>query len=718
MAHHHLRAAFIRRWWASSASKQLHRAMSSFAYPAVRRSDHVDILHGRSVPDPYRWLEDPDSAETKAFVESQNKVTQAFIAKSAARESIKTKYTALNNYEKNGTPMRAGDAYYFFHNSGLQAQSVLYKMDSLDAPRKVFLDPNTMSSQGTVSISNYSFSESGKYFAYALSKGGSDWVDVHVRETADNAALSLESKPLEWVKFSSMSWTIDDLGFFYNRFAKPAATDADKKGTETDANKNPMIYYHKIGTPQETDPLVWSDKENPDHMFSTTVTEDGKYLVLSVGAGTNSERMIHVAPLTGELVAEYRYIANDGTLFWFVTTLDAPNRKVVKYDLAAPEKGFVDVIPESKSVLALTNVVNDNKLVIVYIEDVKHVMYMYDLRTGLPAEPAKLPLPEGSVVATLSGDRKHTELFYSYTSYLTPGTINRFDFTTNTQTVYRKNEVAGLNSDDFETRQVFFTSKDGTRVPMYLISHKNTPVNGNSPVLLYGYGGFNIPVMPSFSPMFLSFVQNFKDGIVAVANIRGGGEYGEKWYHGGRRNVKQNVFDDFQYAARHLIDAGHTSKGKIAIYGGSNGGLLVGACINQAPELFGAGIAAVGVLDMYRFHKFTIGAAWTSDYGNPDKAEDFEVLTKYSPLHNVDGSKTYPAVLITTGDHDDRVVPLHSHKFLATLQYHLKDNPKPLLGRIETDAGHGAGKSTQQRIEEGTDILAFVGLALGAETRA
>ncbi|KAI8998164.1 prolyl oligopeptidase [Gaertneriomyces semiglobifer] len=706
-----------------------------FTYPNARKDESVvENLHGYDVPDPYRWLEDPDSPETQEFVEAQNKTFFQFIEKNPYREQFKEKLTNLWNYEKFGCPFKRGDNYYYFHNSGLQPQSVLYQQSSLEAEAKPFFDPNALSEDGTVSLNTYGFSKSGRFFAYGLSASGSDWVTIHVRETREGAAAEYEGTPIQWAKFTGIHWTHDDKGFFYTRFPNPGTT-SDKAGTETDSNKNAMLCYHRLGTSQDEDIVIHKDPENPEHLFSAQVSDDGKYVIISTTRSCDPEVKIYIVELEKEFarngkneitqapevlkivddfIAEFSYVTNEGPVFWFETALQAPKRRIVKYDLTKPKDGFVEVIPESEDVLALNNVVDGDKLVLVYLHDVKHVARLYDLRTGAPLTPKELPLPLGSIIGSMAGRKEDTEVFYSFSSFTTPGSIIRFDFKSMQHSVYREAKVNGLKADLLQTKQVFFTSKDGTRVPMYIISRNDTVLDGNNPTMLYGYGGFDISITPSFAVTWLTFIQHMK-GVVAVANIRGGGEYGqEQWYDQGKLGKKQNVFDDFQYAAKWLIENNYTSSKKLAINGGSNGGLLVGACVTQAPELFAAGVAEVGVLDMYRFHKFTIGHAWTSDYGNPDTKEDFEVLRKYSPLHNVRPNTRYPAILIMTGDHDDRVVPLHSHKFVATLQYHAKANPSPIMERVETKAGHGAGKSTKQRIEEATDKFSFLGLVLGA----
>ncbi|TPX63319.1 hypothetical protein SpCBS45565_g06684 [Spizellomyces sp. 'palustris'] len=714
-----------------------------FDYPAVRRDETVaEVLHGKEVKDPYRWLEDPDSEETKAFVEAQNKLFYNFVEKNPYRKSFKEKLTNLWNYERFGTPFKRGDNYYYFHNSGLQAQAVLYKLKSLDGTPKTFLDPNELSEDGTVSLNTYGFTKSGKFFAYGLSASGSDWVTIHVRETDDGASMDYESKPIKWAKFTSIEWTHDDKGFFYNRYPKPEHTTSDKAGTETDANKNAMLFYHKIGrlcaigTPQEEDVLVYKP-DDPDFIVHAEISDDGKFLIMNVCRSCDPEKKLYILDLektyekngkremtanpeivkvVDEFTAEFDYVTNEGSVFWFQTTLNAPKRRIVKYDLADPQKGFVEVIPESEDVLSFNRVADEDKLILAYLHDVKHVVRLYSLKSGESLTPKELPLPLGSIIGSLTGRKEDKEIFYSFSSFTTPGMIYRFDFRTLKHSVFKETQA-----DILQTKQIFYTSKDGTKVPMYIISRKDTPLDGNNVTLLYGYGGFNVSILPSFAVTWTSifivmdtFVQHMK-GVVAVANIRGGGEYGqEKWYDQGKRDKKQNVFDDFQAAAKWLVENKYTNPKKLGINGGSNGGLLVGACLNQAPELFGCGIADVGVLDMLRFHKFTIGHAWTSDYGDPDNKDDFDVLLKYSPLHTVRSDKPYPAVLITTGDHDDRVVPLHSHKFLTTLQHTARNNPQPIMIRVETKAGHGAGKSTQQRIEEATDKFSFLGLTLGA----
>lgn len=691
------------------------------------KDNQVDILHGVKVADPYRWLEDPNAKETQDFVSTQNQLFSSYIDASL-RDKFKSALTHLYNYEKIGVPFKHGDWYYYYHNTGLQPQYVLHRKKSLNGPSSVFLDVNRLSQDGTISISSTAMSETARYFAYALSSSGSDWVKVYVRDTKEEADIPLEKSPLEWVKFTSLSWTHDDKGFFYTRYPKPKDLEDEKAGTETDSNTNSSIYYHYLNTNQDKDQLCFSIPQDPKHMPGLVVSFDGKYVIVTISESCDPCNKLYIASLdkfdgsdasltftriVDEFKAEFSYITNDDSVFWFVTTLDAPRKRIVKYDLKHPELGFQTVIPESKDVLDEVNIADNDKLILVYLSDVKHIVKIHSLYTGQELQ-ARLELPVGSMIQSLRSKRSVSEIFYSFSSFTSPGTIYRYDFASNETSLYQETKVNGLKPMDFfETKQVFYSSKDGTKIPMYLVYKKGLELDGSHPVLLYGYGGFNISITPRFSVSWITFIQHFH-GVLAIANIRGGGEYGEEWYKQGKLNVKQNVFDDFIHGAKYLIQEKYTSPKHLAINGGSNGGLLVGACINQAPELFGCAIADVGVMDMLRFHKFTIGHAWTSDYGNPDVENDFKVLLKYSPLHNVRSGVTYPSTLICCADHDDRVVPLHSLKLLATLQDTLGANPNPIMGRIETKAGHGAGKSTSQILDESSDKYTFLAMSVGA----
>ncbi|RIA79520.1 prolyl endopeptidase [Glomus cerebriforme] len=703
----------------------------TWAYPKVRRDeDLVEHLHGYRVADPYRWLEDPDSEETKAFVNAQNALTSKYLESYPYKEKFHKSLTKMFDYEKYGCPWKYGDNYYHFHNSGLQAQNVLYQLKgSLDASREEFFNPNTLEADGTAALNIYSFSKDGNYFSYGISKSGSDWVTVYVRKTINDEE---GKKPLpdviEWVKFSSLSWTVDEKGFFYNRFPEPRKTG--DKGTETDSNKDSMLYYHRLGTSQSEDILVYKDPENPEYIFTGLTTMDGQFVIIDVTKDCEPVNKIYLIDLkktnyqiienhdfikiVDNFDAEYFYLANDDSTFYFKTNANAPRYKIVKYDLTNSEQGFVDVIKEHPSdVLSDANVIADTKLVLTYMHDVCDRMYIHELSTGKFIK--ELPLEIGCIESFM-GRREDQEFFFKFVSFLNPGIIYRYDFSKDLLTEYNKTKVNGLNSDKMETKQVFVESKDKTKIPIFIIKPKDINFDGNNPTFLYGYGGFNVCISPMFSTSWLSFVQHF-NGVVVVSNLRGGGEYGEEWHRAGRFANKQNVFDDFQAVAKWLIDNNITRSGKLAINGGSNGGLLVGACINQAPELFGAAVADVGVMDMLRFHKFTIGHAWKSDYGDPDKKEDFEYIYKYSPLHNVQTKKPYPAVLLTTSDHDDRVVPLHSYKYISQLQYAAKNNPHPLIIRIDTKAGHGAGKPTQKKIDEAIDKFSFIVMSIDAEWR-
>lgn len=726
-------------------------------YPDTRRDESiVDNLHGHEVRDPYRYLEDPDSKETQTFVEQQSQLFNEYIEnptkfdegstksdKGTLRDRYLDALTEIWNYEKVGCPTKHDDSYYYFKNTGLQPQSVLLKIPngSVDLSKgEPFIDPNKFSEDGTVALSSVRFSKSGKIAAYSISTSGSDWQEIHVRLATAKVDEPDNEAPLDDVKFSGISWTHDDKGFFYNKYPKPSGKkEGDDKGTATDSNINCTVYYHHIGQPQSSDPVIFKDPENPKYFFYVEVSDDGKYLILTARAGTDSNNKVYITSLdsavckeTGNILpydkwrnswdklvdnfeAEYEYITNEGTIFYFQSTLDSPRRRIVKIDVLDKQcRTFKEFVPQSKTdVLQSSRVVDNNKLILTYLHDVKNIVKIFEIPTGKELESLNIPL--GSVVGNITGKKESSEIFYSFYNFTTPGTIYRHDFKENKNSKFYETNVPGLDSSILQTEQIFYKSKDGTKVPMYIVRRKDTPLNGDNVTLLYGYGGFDISILPSFSLSWITFI--VKTGaVVAIANIRGGGEYGKEWHDGGRLKNKQNVFDDFQYAAKYLISNKYTSPKRLAINGGSNGGLLVGACLNQAPELFACGVAQVGVMDMVRFHKFTIGHAWISDYGDPDVKEDFEVLYKYSPLHNIVKDGKYPAVLVMTADHDDRVVPSHSLKYLANLQYLAGKSsiPRPLLGRIETKAGHGAGRSTQQTIKETADKLAFIGLATGS----
>ncbi|GCL34535.1 prolyl endopeptidase [Planktothrix agardhii CCAP 1459/11A] len=673
---------------------------SIFSYPQTRKSDQVDNYHGVTVADPYRWLEDLDSEETASWVEAQNAVTFGYLNQIPAKETIKQRLTQLWDYEKYGIPFKQGNRYFYFKNDGLQNQSILYVLDSLDAEPEVLLDPNILSDDGTVALSGMSISEDGNLIAYGLSTSGSDWQEWKVRDINTKEDLS---DHLKWVKFSGASWTHDHQGFYYSRYDQPQ----DGKPLE-EINYFQKLYYHRLGTDQSEDTLIY---ERPDHKewgFNGFVTEDGKYLIISVWKGTESKNLVFYQDLTqpntevieliSEFEASYSFIDYQGDIFWFTTDLDASRSRVIAIDINT--KIPTEIIPEAPETLEGVNILN-NQFIADYLKDAHTQMKIFNLDGSFVRE---IELPGIGSVGGFGGKRYDTETFYSYTSFTAPNTIYRYNLITGESTIYRQAQV-DFNPDDYETQQIFYPSKDGTLIPMFITAKKGVELNGNNPTILYGYGGFNISLTPSFSISRLVWLE--MGGVYAIANLRGGGEYGENWHQAGTKLKKQNVFDDFISAAEWLIEKRYTSAEKLAIMGGSNGGLLVGACMIQRPDLFAAVLPAVGVLDMLRFHKFTIGWAWCSDYGSPENPEEFQALYAYSPLHNLKPGTAYPATLITTGDHDDRVVPAHSFKFASALQeHHIGENP--VLIRIETKAGHGAGKPTDKVIEEIADQFAFL----------
>ncbi|MBD2362428.1 S9 family peptidase [Anabaena minutissima FACHB-250] len=672
-------------------------------YPHTHKNDQVDNYHGTLVVDPYRWLEDPDSEETKAWVEAQNQITFAYLEEIPAREKIKQRLTKLWDYEKYGIPFKEGENYFYFKNDGLQNQSVLYTLKSLNSEPRVLLDPNKLSEDGTVALSGVTVSDNGKLLAYGLSTSGSDWQEWQVRDVETGADLP---EQIKWVKFSGVSWTHDNQGFFYSRYDEP-----NEQTKLEDVNYYQKLYYHRLGTPQTEDILIYHRPDQKEWGFNGDVTEDGKYLIISVWLGTDSRNLVFYKDLTntnGEVVelinqfeADYSFIDHDDSVFYFRTDLDAPRGRVIAIDTNNPAKeAWQEIIPQTEATLEGVNILN-NQFVADYLKDAHSQIKFFDLNGIFIRE---VELPGLGSVGGFGGKRYDTETFYIFTSFTTPGTIYRYDMVTGKSEIF-KQPIIDFNPGDYETKQVFYESKDGTPVSMFITHKKGMQLDGNNPTYLYAYGGFRVSLTPSFSVNMLVWME--MGGVYAMPNLRGGGEYGEEWHQAGMKEKKQNVFDDFIAAAEWLINHNYTKTAKLAIAGGSNGGLLVGACMTQRPELFGAALPAVGVMDMLRFHKFTIGWAWTAEYGSPDHPEDFPTLYAYSPLHNLKLGITYPATLITTADHDDRVVPAHSFKFAATLQAaHAGD--APTLIRIETKAGHGAGKPTAKIIEEAADKWAFL----------
>ncbi|HEU4563474.1 MAG TPA: prolyl oligopeptidase family serine peptidase [Gemmatimonadaceae bacterium] len=685
----------------------------AFHYPATRRSSQVDVYHGTRVEDPYRWLEDTDSPETRAWIEAQNELTFAYLATIPEREQIRQRLTELWNYPKYGVPFKRKGRYFYFQNSGLQNQSVLYVQEGLDGAPRVLLDPNTLSTDGTVALSTIGVSDNGRWLGYGISRSGSDWQEFRVRDVSTERDLP---DVLKWVKFSGLAWTKDNKGFFYSRYDEPKDTNAMLA-----VNRNQKLYYHRLGTPQEKDELIFDSPEHPDWGVTAEVSDDGQFAVLTISQGTDTRNRLYfidldtpgkpkvtnpVVRLFDDFDASYEFIDNVGTMFYVRTDQAAPRGRVIAVNIEQPARAsWRSVIPQGEDALASVDIVG-GRFVAHYLKDAHSVVRFFGPTGDAMGE---LSLPGLGTVGGLGGRRDDRELFYSFTSFLRPPTVFRHDFKKGTSATFREPKLA-FDAAPYETRQVFYTSKDGTRVPMFITAKKGVKLDGNNPTLLYGYGGFDISLTPSFSASRLVWLE--MGGIYAVANIRGGGEYGKAWHEEGTKARKQNVFDDFIAAAEYLQKSGYTSPKKLAIQGGSNGGLLVGAVMTQRPELFGVALPAVGVMDMLRFHKFTIGWAWVSDYGSSDDSTQFEVLRKYSPLHNLKPGTHYPATLATTADHDDRVVPGHSFKFAAALQA-AQGGPAPVMIRIDTKAGHGAGKPTTKVIDQAADEMAFAVKNLG-----
>lgn len=678
-------------------------------YPATQRSNQTDHYHGVSVADPYRWLEEPDSAETKAWVKAENELTFGYLAKLKNRSAIRGRLTELWNYERFGLPVKRGDYYFYTRNDGLQNQSVLFVADSLNGKPRQLIDPNAWSEDGSVDLANWTISKDGKLLAYAQATAGSDWKEWRVLDVASGEPLS---DHLKWVKFSGVSWTPDSKGFYYSRYAEPA------EGEEfTASNYHQKLYYHRLGEPQSADKLIYERPDEKEWGFGGDVSEDGKLLTISVWRGSERKSQLFYQRLDDpkakvvELItgfdAEYQLLGNDGDRLYLATDLNAPNSRVVAIDLAKPDQAdWVELIPEQKEVLETVSLVGD-QFIAEYLQNARSVVRRFDLN-GKPL--GEVTLPGIGSAGGFGGRRDSTETFYYFTSYTRPTTIYRYDLPTEKSEVFRQ-PTAPFNPDDFETKQVFFKSTDDTRVPMFITYRKGTKWDGKRPTILYGYGGFNISLTPSYSPANLAWLE--AGGVYVVANLRGGGEFGREWHEGGMGENKQQVFDDFIAAANYLIENDYTDQKHLAIRGGSNGGLLVGAVMTQRPDLFAVALPAVGVHDMLRYHKFTIGWAWVGEFGSADDADQFKVLKAYSPLHNIKPGVEYPATMIITADHDDRVVPAHSFKFAAELQQAQAKNGPPTLIRIETSAGHGAGKPTTKRIDEAADIFAFTSSFIG-----
>jgi prolyl oligopeptidase len=674
----------------------------TLTYPHAKTVDQIDDYHGTKVADPYRWLEDTDSTDTREWIDAENKLTFGYLDQIPYRQAIHDRLKTLWNYERYGVPEQQGSRYFYQHNNGLQNQNVLLVADSVTAEPHLLLDPNTLSADGTVALTGHAISDDGKLLAYGTSASGSDWMEWRVRDVDTGKDLSDD---LKWVKFSGASWTKDGNGFFYSRYDEPKAGAPLR-----DANYFHKLYYHRLGTPQSEDKLIYDRPDNKEMGFSGDVTDDGRYVIITVWQGTSPKNRLYYKDLTDpnsqviklldDFDAQYQFLDNDGPVFWIKTDLEAPRGRVIAIDTRHPERtSWKTIVPQSADKLEHANIIN-NTFVLSYLKDAQTDVRIYDLDGKFLHN---VDLPGIGTAEGFGGKRKYKETFYAFTSFTIPTTIYRYDLSAAKSAVFRQPKV-DFDSSKYETKQVFFTSKDGTRVPMFITAKKGLKLDGQNPVLLYAYGGFNISLTPAFSVGNAVWLE--MGGVYAQPNLRGGGEYGEEWHEAGTLLRKQNVFDDFIGAAEWLTANKYTSPGKLAIRGGSNGGLLVGACVTQRPDLFGAALPAVGVMDMLRFHKFTIGWAWTSDYGSSDDANQFKALYAYSPLHNLKPGTKYPATFITTADHDDRVVPGHSFKFAATMQAD-QAGSAPILIRIETKAGHGAGKPISKLIEEAADTWAF-----------
>ena len=682
-------------------------AQTAIKYPVSKKVEQVDDYFGVKVSDPYRWLEDINSADTKAWVEAQNKVTFDYLSTIPQREQIKSRLTELWNYEKFSAPFKEGGKYFYFKNDGLQNQYVLYVADSVTDKGRVLLDPNTLSADGTVALSGLAISKDGKTMAYGLSAAGSDWQEWRFRNVETGADLP---DHLKFIKFSGASWTKDGKGVFYSRYPEP-----DEKSKLSAVNHYQKLYYHKLGTPQSEDVLIYERPDDKEMGISADVTEDGRWLAITVWKGTSPNVAIYykdlskpdspIVPLDSSFQHGYSFIGNDGATFYYKTDLGAPRGTIVSRDVSNEKSGFTPIVPQAAETIESVSLIN-NQFVVSYLKDAYTQVRIFD-KTGKAARNVELP---GIGAANgFGGKQADTETFYTFSSFTTPPTIYRYDMKTGKSEVFRKSDVK-FSGADYEVKQVFYKSKDGTKVPMFIVHKKGLKLDGTNPTLLYGYGGFSVSMTPYFSVTLLAWLE--AGGVYAMPNIRGGAEYGEEWHVAGTKLKKQNVFDDFIAAAEYLINEKYTSPKKLAIRGGSNGGLLVGAVLNQRPELFGAAIPEVGVMDMLRFTEFTIGAAWTSDYGSPKIKEEFAAIYRYSPLHNIKPGTKYPAVMVTTADTDDRVFPAHSFKYAAALQA-AQGGEAPVLIRIETKAGHGAGKPTAKIIEEAADIYGFLMKSLG-----
>lgn len=673
---------------------------STYHYPDTRKENQVDNYFGTKVADPYRWLEDDNSTETKAWVTEENKLTSDFLAQIPYRDAIKKRITELYNYPRMSAPYRAGDYYFYTKNDGLQPQNVYYYQKGLTATPQVFIDPNAMNSAGTTSVNLIGFSNDRKYVAYTVAESGSDWQTIYVKEVATNTTLT---DKLQWTKFSGAAWYKN--GFFYSGYEAP------EKGAELSAaNKYQRVYYHQLGDPQSSDVVIWEDREHPLRYVGAQTTEDEKFLVLNISEGTDGTEIYYqdlrnrhsgFRKVFEGFKYNYTVLDDEGENLFVWTNNGAKNYQVVVVDPKNPGKeNWKPLIPEKPELLQNVYTVG-GKIITEYLKDATSRIYQYNRMGAMERE---VTLPGLGTVTGFGGEKDDKTVFYSFTSFTTPASIYQYDIPSGLSAIYKKPDVK-FNPDDYVTKQFFYNSKDGASIPIFIVYKKGTKLNGKNPTLLYGYGGFNIPLTPAFSASRMAFLEN--GGVYALANLRGGSEYGEKWHEAGMLLKKQNVFDDFIAAAEYLINQKYTSKDYLAIIGRSNGGLLVGACETQRPELYKVCFPGVGVMDMLRYHKFTVGWGWAVEYGSSDDSTNFKNLYSYSPLHNIKPGTHYPATLITTADHDDRVVPAHSFKYAATLQA-AQGGDAPILIRIDTNAGHGGGRPVAKVIDEDTDIYSFM----------
>ena len=720
---HHLRIRFRRVRKALPAVfllPALAACGGGYDYPETRKEDISEELHGVSIEDPYRWLEDDQAPEVLEWVDAQNEVTFDHLRSLPGREAIRGRLLELQDHARQSAPFRFGEQWFVRANDGLQDQDVLYRIESPgEDPTgwEVLLDPNELSEDGTTSVGMTAFTEDGALLAYGLAEAGSDWREFHVMEVDSGEKLD---DHLRWIKYSEASWTHDNGGFFYSRYPEP-----DPDAAQGGINQNMTVWYHALGTAQDADTLIYARPEFPNRLVGAQVSDDGRYAVFSISEGVDQRNGIHIldlgraespsfdgeiVPVLDEFDAYYGFLGNDGPRFYFLTDNDAPRYRVVAINIERPDPAnWLEIVPESENTLLTARIVGD-RFILDYLDDAKSRLAVHTMDGAFERD---VPLPGIGSVGQLSGTRKDDVVHFTFSSFLFPPSVHRYDLASGGTEPHWTPEVP-FDFDQYETNQVFFASMDGTQIPMFLTHRKDMMRDGDNPTLLYGYGGFNISLPPSFNPSNLVFLE--RGGVYVQVNLRGGGEYGESWHRAGMLENKQNVFDDFIAAAEFLIHDSVTQPSRLAIAGGSNGGLLVGAVLNQQPELFGAALPAVGVMDMLRFHKFTIGWAWTSDYGSPDDPEMFEVLRAYSPYHNVAPSEDFPPTLVTTADHDDRVAPGHSFKYAARIQEVHGDGPNPVFIRIQKSAGHGSGMPVSMRVELEADRWAFVLHHLGVDS--